>query len=185
LSKKTLSVIVKKKNNYVVKVKKNQKFLSEKMRLTVNTVKPDDSYVMSEKNRGRTEKRVVQVYTAPCFIKEDWHSAKSIVYVQRTTTRKGKQTTTDSFYLSSLNIKAKEMAAGIRSHWGIENELHYVKDVVTHEDDIKIKDSNAAAVLAIVRNEALNIFRLSGYRSIKAAIRDYGGNLNFLITLIE
>jgi predicted transposase YbfD/YdcC len=155
------------------------------MRATVKTTQPRDSNVIKEKNRGREEKRVVKVYTAPDSIKKDWPSARSVVYVQRTTRRKGKETATDSYYLSSLRINAKEMAAGIRLHWRIENELHYVKDVVTHEDDIKIKDPNAAAVLAVLRSEVLNIFRLNGCRSIKSAIRDYGGNLDFLITLIE
>jgi len=180
-----LDLIVKKKNHYVIKVKRNQKILSEKMRSIVKTTQPNDSNIIKEKNRGREEERIVKIYAAPTSIRKDWPSAKSIVYVQRTTHRKGRKTTTDSYYLSSLRINAKEMAAGIRLHWRIENELHYVKDVVTHEDDIKIKDPNAAAVLAILRSEVLNIFRLNGYRSIKAAIRNYGGNLNFLTNLIE
>jgi predicted transposase YbfD/YdcC len=183
--KKTLSLIISKENDYVVKVKKNQKVLLEKMIATVNKENAIDRNIVKEKNRGREEKRLVKVYTAPRSIKKDWPSARSIVYVQRTTLRKGKETITDSFYLSSLKLRAKQMAAGIRSHWRIENELHYVKDVVTHEDDIKIKEPNAAAVFAIIRNEMLNIFRLNGCSSIKSAIRYYGGNLTFLMSLLE
>lgn len=147
--------------------------------------KASDSYTKKELNRGRKEKRTVKVYTAPIAIRKDWPSARNIVYVQRTTLRSGKETVTESFYLSSLKIKAKVVAEGIRAHWRIENELHYVKDVVTHEDDIKIKHSNAAAALAVIRNAMLSIFRLNGYKSIKAAIRSYGGNLNFLLNLVE
>lgn len=151
----------------------------------MNEEKPTDSYLVKEKNRGREEQRLVKVYTASRSIKEDWPEARSIVYIQRNTLRKGERTITDSFYLSSLQLSAKEMGYGIRSHWGIENSLHYVKDVVTHEDAIRIKEPNAASVLAIIRNEIVSIFRINGYNSIKSAIRYYGGNLIFLMSLLE
>jgi predicted transposase YbfD/YdcC len=155
------------------------------MTATVSNDKTSNRYIKKEFNRGREEKRIVKVYAAPISIRKDWPSAKSVVYVQRTTLRNGKETITESFYLSSRKLKAKTMADGIRSHWRIENELHYVKDVVAHEDDIKIKHPNAAAVLAVIRNAMLSIFRLNGYKSIKSAIRNYGGNLNFLLNLVE
>ena len=159
--------------------------LLAKMIATANEEQANDRYVMKERNRGREEKRIVKVYAASISIQKDWPHAQSVVHVERTTLRNGKNTTTESFYLSSLKFSAKQMAAGIRSHWRIENELHYVKDVVAREDAIRVKHPNAAAVLAIIRNAMLNIFRINGYTSIKSAIRYYGGNLNFLLNLIE
>jgi predicted transposase YbfD/YdcC len=108
-----------------------------------------------------------------------------IVYIKRRTVREGKKTTKESFYLSSLKTSACEMAKGIRAHWGIENSLHYVKDVVTHEDSIRIKHTNAAGVLSMIRNVGINIFRLNDCMSIKKAIRMYGGNLHQLLKWIE
>ncbi len=103
----------------------------------------------------------------------------------RSTARKKEKTTTESFYLSSAELSAAKMAAGIRNHWTIENQLHYVKDVVTHEDEVRIKQPNAAGALAIIRNAILSAFRLNGHWGIKNTIRKYGGNLPFLFKILE
>ena len=151
----------------------------------VKTGKAIESYKKTEQNRGRKETRVVKIYSTPTCVKKDWPKAKSIVYVKRITIRKGQKTTTESYYLASLKISASAMAKGIRSHWTIENSLHYVKDVVTHEDAIQIKNTDAAAALSVMRNIAINVFRLNNCNSIKNAIRLYGGNLNLLLKWIE
>ena len=169
----------------MVKVKGNQKGLLTRMTNRVKTGKAIDSYKKTEQNRGREETRIVKMYPVPVSVKQDWPKARSIAYVKRITIRKGRKTTTVSYYLTSLKIRASAMAKGIRSHWAIENGLHYVKDVVTHEDAIQIKNTDAAATLSMIRNMAINIFRLNNCSSIKNAIRSYGGNLNLLLKWIE
>jgi predicted transposase YbfD/YdcC len=185
LPKKTLSLIVAKGNDFVVKVKRNQSKLYAKMTNKVNAGKMRDSCKTMERNRGREETRIVKVYSVPLDVRRDWPQARSIVHVKRITERKGQETTTESYYLSSLKTSALNMATGIRAHWGIENGLHYVKDVVTNEDGINIKNTNAAAVFSMIRNVTINVFRLNGVNSIKNAIRLYGGNLNLLLKFIE
>jgi predicted transposase YbfD/YdcC len=144
-----------------------------------------DRYKGSERSRGREETRVVKIYSIPIDVKRDWPHARCIIHLKRITQRNGWEVLTESYYLSSLKTSALNISKGIRAHWGIENSLHYVKDVVTHEDSIKIRNTNAAAVLSVIRNVTINIFRLNGYNSIKNAIRLYGGNLNQLLKWIE
>jgi predicted transposase YbfD/YdcC len=185
LSKKTLSLIISKRNHYLVKVKCNQKKLFHQLQSTVKWKKAKDCFIQKECNRGRKEKRIVQIYVSPENIKKEWCGSKRIIYVKRITLRNGKQTTTESYYLSSLAISAQKMAEGIRAHWKIENELHYVKDVVTHEDNIKVKHTNAAAIFSLFRNTTINAYRLNGFKSIKNAIRYFAGNLQQLLKFIE
>ena len=68
---------------------------------------------------------------------------------------------TDSIYISDKqNNIAEYFAKGIRSHCGIENKLHYTKDVTTCEDKECTKDKQAAANnLALCRNFAFNILK--------------------------
>ncbi|MFN6483435.1 MULTISPECIES: ISAs1 family transposase [unclassified Nostoc] len=54
-------------------------------------------------------------------------------------------------YISSLICTAQEFAQGIRGHWGIENRLHWVKDVVLNEDRSTIHLGNAPANLSVLR----------------------------------
>ena len=180
-----MSAIVAKNNDYVVKVKGNQKHLLTKMQSVVRSEQAKDRHTKKEINRGSKENRLVKTYAVTDSITKDWNSAKTIIYVLRTTIRKGETTVTESFYLSSIELGAAELSMGVRNHWGIENQLHYVKDVVAHEDAVRIKQSNAAASLAVIRNGMLSAFRINGYWSIKRAIRQYGGNLQFLIKMLE
>ncbi|WP_442947545.1 ISAs1 family transposase [Nostoc sp.] len=65
------------------------------------------------------------------------------------------------YYIISLIRSAVDFAYGIRGHWGIENRLHWVKDVVFDEDNLTIRTRNAPVNLSIVRLLALNIWRRS------------------------
>lgn len=169
----------------MVKVKRNQKKLLQTITQLTQSKRTKDTYTETEKNRGRKEKRVIKTYSAPRSLRATWTKARTIIYVNRLTHRNGKETSTESYYLSSLNLSAAKLGIGIRSHWAIENQLHYVKDVVTKEDNIKVQNDNAAAVFSLFRNTTINAYRMNGYKSVKNAIRSYGGNLPLLLKFIE
>ena len=98
-----------------------------------------------------------------------WESINLMVYVHRNFLSKHKEHKTDSFYVSDLQTcDAKLIAEGIRSHWYIENKLHYVKDVVMREDKECTANKDAAAKLALLRNIAFNILKNEN-KSIKHA----------------
>ncbi|MBH8552107.1 ISAs1 family transposase [Nostocaceae cyanobacterium CENA357] len=80
---------------------------------------------------------------------------------------------------------AKEFATGIRGHWGIENCLHWVKDVVFKEDNSTIRMGNASANLSILRAIALNILRRNGHTSITIAQRFISHDIDKLLHLMK
>lgn len=144
-----------------------------------------DSDIIKEKNRGRKEKRTTKSYKVSEYIKMNWPSARTIIYVKRERTIKKRKTISHSYYLSSISTKAKEFAKGIRHHWGIENRLHYVKDVTLKEDESRIRSGNAPAILSLIRNLVINIARIKGENRIKKHIRQCSGNIELIVSLLE
>ena len=72
------------------------------------------------------------------------------------------------FYISSLKSDAKVLAQAVRSHWGIENSLHWVLDVTFDEDASRIRKDNAPENFAILRHIALNL--LSRDKTVRGSI---------------
>src|ERR1700689_3052801 len=63
------------------------------------------------------------------------------------------------YYLSSAKLDAKTFAAAVRAHWGIENRLHWVLDVVFHDDLARLRSRNGPQNMAIVKHMAMNLVR--------------------------
>ena len=185
MPKKTLNQIASTGNGYVVKVKRNQRKLLQEIEGICDSNKCLDRGLTKELNRGRKEKRTIKTYKANEYIKANWPSARTIVYVKRERTIKKRKAISYSYYLSSISVKAKEFAVGIRHHWGIENRLHYVKDVTLKEDESKIRSGNAPAILSLIRNLVINIARCNGENRIKKYIRQCSGNIEFIVSLLE
>ena len=78
-----------------------------------------------------------------------------------------------------------EYNKGIRSHWAIENSLHYVKDVTFYEDASRIRTGNAPTNFSIIRNIAINVLRRLNFRSLPQAIRMLSGNIPKLLEVLE
>jgi predicted transposase YbfD/YdcC len=119
--------------------------------------------------RGRLEIRETFLYVRQNNLAEGWESINLIIYVRRNFLSKTKEHKTDSFYVSDLNIvNAKFIAEGVRSHWYIENKLHYTKDVIMMEDAKCTKNKVAAPNLALLRDFTFNILKTKN-KSIKQA----------------
>jgi predicted transposase YbfD/YdcC len=63
------------------------------------------------------------------------------------------------YFISSIQADAKKFANAVRSHWGIENSLHWVLDVTFNEDQCRVRRDLAAENLALLRKIALNILK--------------------------
>ena len=81
------------------------------------------------------------------------------------------------YYLSSARLDAKTFAAAVRAHWGIENRLHWILDVVFHDDLARLRKGSGPQNMAIVKHMAMNMIRTQGDKhSLK--VRRKLANLN-------
>ena len=133
----------------------------------------------------RFTQRTVEVFNCLAGIAEDWLGLQRLVRVHRQGTRKGKTYSQWSYYITSLATTAQQFAAGMRGHWGIENRLHWVKDVVLGEDDCPLKLAQAPENWGLIRTWAVNLFRLQGEASITKAQRRVAHDIHALFLLIQ
>jgi predicted transposase YbfD/YdcC len=108
---------------------------------------------------GRIEERYTTVIRNPLGIPSAWPDVAAVVQVNREREAGGKRTSTTHYYLSSYGGTATEMAGFVRGHWGIENEWHWVLDVVFREDDSRVRAGHAGENLAMVRRVAVALLR--------------------------
>ena len=110
---------------------------------------------------------------------------QSLIQIERIGIRSGKKYIQINHYISSLVSKPITFAEGIRQHWGIENRLHWVKDVIFGEDAAPFRNSNAATNWSIIRNIAINLARKGGYDSLTKAQRFLAHDIDKLFLLLE
>lgn len=121
-----------------------------------------DFYQTIEKDHGRLEIRRYWTIFEPEFIDYldptgKWAKLQSIGMAQ-TQRQVGQQLSSETrYYICSLSGQAVEFARAVRSHWGIENKVHWVLDVAFREDDCRVRQGAAAQNLAVVRHIALNL----------------------------
>ena len=174
-------------NDYVIQVKGNQKNLLKSIKETIrNTVALDTDYSL-ESNRGRHEQREVYVFELDDKeIYKQWCKASHIIHVVSNGIRSGQKYRQDRYYITNKSmIDAKQYSIGIRNHWGIENLLHWVKDVILNEDNGLVRQMNRCRTLSVFRNIVMNLFRMNGHHSIKYAIEKFTNCFEDCLKLIH
>lgn len=162
--KKIAKKIVAANADYILALKGNQSTLHEEVVSRFNATKPALVDVSVEKDHGRIEQRKCEVIDMLEFIDEakHWKKLKSVIKI--TSTRQqmstAKQTTEQRFYISSLQTTADKFNRLIRSHWGIENKLHWVLDVQFGEDGSRIRKGHGDENFSLIRHIALNLITL-------------------------
>ena len=115
------------------------------------------------KSHGRIEIRRCQALhdetLLASFRAEGWTDLYSLVRLQRERRFADHVETETAYYISSLPNDAAQLLAATRSHWAIENQLHWVLDVIFREDDSRIRLGNGAENMAILRHISLNMLR--------------------------
>lgn len=132
------------------------------------------------------EKRIVKVYDNLKGIDSEWIGLKTLVVIKRKMKTKVKLTTEIAYFISSLpaTTDAKIFYKGIRSHWQIENGLHYVKDVTFREDRSRIRTGNSPQNKSLIIDIIINIFRENNYANMAQAIRMVGDNIKLMWKMI-
>ena len=147
--------------DYILAVKENQPILVENIKTTVNEYKPASIDIDEDFGHGRIEKRECLVYDYLGVIEnqEKWKNLTTLIKVKSITFNKrtNKQSTEVRFYISSLKADAKYINSAIRSHWSIENNLHWNLDVCFKEDNSRKRIKNSAQNMNIMYKMALNL----------------------------
>jgi len=114
-----------------------------------------------------------------------WPALKTIIRVdcQRETRDEIEYST--RYYISSINEDASKFAKRIRSYWGVENKVHYVRDVTQKEDKSRIRTTPLPQFMAIARNLALNLYREAGFTNMAQAVRKCQFDLEHILALFR
>lgn len=172
-------------NDYVVAVKGNQPRLFNQLQTQAKHTAVFQRFVDVEKTRDRITCRIVQVFHDLSGIVLDWVGLQSLIQVERIGLRQGHLSQQTSYDISSLATSAITFAQGIRAHWGIENRLHWVKDVVFGEDKAPFRNFTAATNWSLIRNIVITIARQHGDDSLTKADRFLSHNIDQLFSLLK
>ena len=107
---------------------------------------------------------------------------------QRKNLRTGQTSTQTHYGITSLGssiASASELMSLRRGHWAIENKSHYIRDVVLGEDASQVRYAMIPAIMAALRNTALSILRLAGYKSITSAMRYFAAHPKKALNLLK
>lgn len=115
-----------------------------------------------------------------------WKPLKSVVRIRSQRRIGEKQTTEDRYYIASI-IQAKLILTATRFHWGIENKVHRVLDVVFDEDRCRSRKDNSAENFSTLRRIALNLLRMEKTckRSIKGKRLVAGWKNDYLLSVFS
>lgn len=156
--------IVEAGGDYVLAVKGNQNALYSQITKHYNHLfdmthnKHVNVSLMENKSRGRLESRKCLATEELDWlsVKEQWPGIKSCIVLESKRTIENKTTTERRYYISTLSNNAELINRVIRSHWGVENSLHWIMDVVFGEDQSRIRAGNGAENMSIIKHVALN-----------------------------
>lgn len=191
--------IVEQKGDYVLALKGNHAHLAEDVAMLFAHSdakgwfeRPHSVHTALEAEHGRIETRTCRVISLSDLagawddIAAQWSGLASLVEIHSKRQVGEKTSEEKRYYLSSLSQSAKVHLKIIRAHWGIENSVHWVLDVVMNEDACRIRKDNAPQNMATLRHLALNLIRQEAThkRGVKAKIKRAGWDNDYLARLI-
>jgi predicted transposase YbfD/YdcC len=186
--------VVAKKADYVLALKGNQGSLREDVELFVAEQKAADFKnttisrdQMVDGDHGRIETRTTTVIHDVAWLQErhDWPGMKAVVIVESSRESAGKIERETRFYITSLVLVAHLLGPIIRSHWAIENSLHWVMDMIFRDDECRIRTDHAPANFATIKHMAHNLIRrVPGKASLRLKRKAAGWDDDFLAELI-
>ncbi len=146
---------------------------------------PDaQEHVTTEKGHGREEARTYLQLPAPEQLPgfEQWKGLKSIVLATSHCLRDGEETVEVRYYISSLEVDARQFARAVRGHWSIENSCHWVLDMTFREDDSRLRERNSRENFAWLNRFALSLLKQHpGRQSLAMKRRSCGWSETFLM----
>ncbi len=171
----TAQLIVEAGGDYVFTVKGNQPTLYAACKALPWRDVPARSATTT--GHGRRVTRTIKVVDAPAWVA--FHGAVQVAQLRRTVTRWGKKTVDVVYLVTSADhftAPPATLAAWVQGHWGIENRLHWVRDVTFDEDRSQVRTGAAPQVMATLRNIVISLLRLAGWSNIAQALRHHAAD---------
>ena len=186
--------ILNKKADYVLALKGNQGTLREDVEVFAAEQKANgfkDTKVSRHEtvdgDHGRLETRTYTVIHEVDWIQErhDWPGLKGVVMVESTREIGDKIERETRFYITSLVWLANQIGPVIRSHWAVENSLHWVMDMVFRDDECRVRTDHAPANFTTIKHIAHNLIRRApGKDSLRLKRKVAAWDDDFLASLV-
>lgn len=184
--------------HYILPIKGNQRLSREEMaECFEKRPKGIKKTKSNETNRGRQETRVCEALTVANMSEkflERWPDVKTLLRITRMRTSENKASTSEeetktredvTYYVTDLELDAKQGLKEVRVHWSIENKLHWHLDVAFSEDQWRVRAKALARTLTLLRKIAMNIVRTSNTKgSVRGRMKQAGWNNAFLSKLV-
>lgn len=176
-----------KRGDYLFRLKANQPALHAGVQLLFE--QPVSPLITVRQRDRHGDRQELRELTVSSDLNEwaDWPGLGQVGRLVSTCRRKGEISRETSYLVTSLS--AQEATAGqlldlVRGHWGIENRLHWVRDVTFDEDRCQVRTRSAPQVMAALRNTVIGLLRLTGVRNIAAAIRTHAWHAPRALALV-
>ena len=181
--------VINQKGGYVMALKGNQGTLHDDVRTFLDDPKIKLSVSAStvDGDHGRIETRTAMISTDISWLQEDhkWPGLAAVGKVVRIREMADKTTTETAYYLLSTPMTPERFGEVVRSHWAIENRLHWCLDVTMNEDQMRSRMDHAPQNLAILRHMALNLIRTETSKgSLRKKFRRAAWSDSFLASVL-
>jgi predicted transposase YbfD/YdcC len=191
-------IVVEKEADYAIALKENQGHLYEDVALLFADLEKshytayrfDYAETFSE-GHGRSERRECWTISDPAVLQylrgfEKWEKLYTVSRIRSYRSEGENTSIEDRYHIASL-VGAKRLLSAVRSHWGIENRLHWVLDIAFDEDSCRIRKDNGPENFAILRHIALNLLKqekTSKRRSIRGKRLQAGWDDTYLLKVL-
>jgi predicted transposase YbfD/YdcC len=187
--------IIDREADYVLALKGNQETLHQAVIDYIDEQSKNDfakckarRHLTEEKAHGREEIRSYVHMPVPEELKtlELWKGLKSIGMATLVCVRHGKETSETRYYISSLEVRVKQFARAIRSHWGIENGCHWSLDMIYRDDESRIREPNMRENFAWLNRFTLSLLKQHPDKKQSTVMkrRSCGWSENFLLEVL-
>jgi predicted transposase YbfD/YdcC len=126
--------------------------------------------------------------TSILTLRQKWVGLAQGLEITRERTEQGKKTVEVVYAITSLKAEAADaqrLAGLVRQPWGMENRLHYVRDVTFGEDACRVRKGSGPQVLAAVRNAVIHLLATTEAPSHPAAIRRFHAHPEEALALLD
>jgi predicted transposase YbfD/YdcC len=194
---KEIAAIIDQEADYVLALKENQGRLYEDVVKLFDDLQASafQAYPYSQaqtvnKNHGRLEIRTCWVIADPHVLRHlrdapEWKGLHAVVKVHARRQVDEEVSEKDRYFIASLAAQASDMLRMVRSHWRIENELHWVLDIAFREDECRIRKDHGPENFAVLRHIALNLVKQEKTQKASVKRLKAGWDEDYLLKILS